>query len=124
MSKRLLELARVRTETVTIAGEDVIVREASALEQIEYRELLNPPLEKGQKRSRAAEKRDMANAVTYLIETCVLDQQGEPSWTHDEAVVIARGRSQVWEPLVTALTGFMGREKKVDLPPPSDSTTV
>lgn len=111
MSKRLLELATVRTELVTIAGETVTVREPSALETIEYR-------------SRLQKKDGMAEAVSYLIGACVVDDKGAPIWTPEEADRVGRGRSEVWTPLVNAITGFMGREKKVPLTPSSDSTTA
>lgn len=109
MSKRILELARVRTETLTIAGDAIIVREPSALENIEYRQ---------------RRLKDMSDAIAYLISECVTDQEGARSWTFEEAQVIARGRMEVWSPIVAAITGFLTREKKVDSLPPSDSTTA
>lgn len=111
MSKRLLELARPRTEKLEIAGESVLVREPSALEHLEYRTRLNGG-------------RDMAAGIAYLLSACVVDEKGAPVWTPEEAAEVARGRGEVWEPLVNAITGFVRREKKVPLNPSSDSTTA
>lgn len=116
MSKRLVELAAVRHEEVEIAGEKITVREPSALQMLEHRRIKNgDPTEKRQP--------DPGRALAYLIHECCVDTEGKPLWTEDEALVLAMGRQEVALPLINAITGWLGREKKVASPPTSDSGT-
>jgi hypothetical protein len=116
VSKRLVELAAVRSEDVEIAGESVTVREPSALQMIEHRRLRNGDTEQ-------KVDGDPGRALAYLIHVCCVDQTGAPLWTEDEALTLANGRQEVALPLINAITGWLGREKKVS-PTTSDSGTA
>lgn len=116
MSKRLLELATVREETVDIAGEKIRVREPSALQMLEHRRIRN-----GDPEQKIAG--DPSKALAYLIQTCCVDGEGNPLWSESEALTLANGRQEVALPLINAVTGFIGREKKVS-PARSDSGTA
>lgn len=126
MSKRLLDLARCRTETIKVAGETFVVYEPSALQLIEHRQRKLEPEEtdeQGKPKPRRLREDATERGLAYLIANCVRDEHGHPAWTEDEAFVIATGRAEVAMPIITAVTEFMGREKKAS-DPPSDSGTA
>lgn len=97
MSKRLVELAELRQEEIEIAGEKITVREPSALQMIEHR---------------SRRVKDSGEALAYLIHACCVDPDGKPLWTEAEALTLANGRQEVALPLINAITGWLGREKK------------
>lgn len=109
--RRIAELAEPRRITLPpIAGEVVCVVEPDGLLYGDYKNL------------RAAGQR--REAIALLIENCVEEPgvEGVPYFTHEEAMMIAKGRSEVFAPLVIALTGFLKTEKKLSTPS-SDSST-
>lgn len=106
MSRRLVELAAVRHEEVEIAGERIIVREPSALQMLEHRQIKNGDPKEGR-------PGNAGRALAYLIHECCVDIEGKPLWTIDEALVLANGRQEVALPLINAITGWLSREKKV-----------
>lgn len=111
MSRRLLELATLGETTVTIDGESLRVVEPNGWQMMEYRSLRNGQRadpKTGQKEI----KPDLVGAVAHLIEHCVVDAEGKPIYTAAEARKIAGGRSEVFLPLVVAVTGFEKPEKK------------
>lgn len=108
MTDPLLELAEVRSDRLTIAGQPVIVREPSALENLEYM---------------SRRVKDQVDGIAYLLSCCVVKEDGTPRWTLEQAQVVARGRVEVFTPLILAITAFISREKKVSQPS-SDSTTA
>lgn len=126
MSKRLLELATVRSEKVTIAGETLTVTEPSALQLIERNSRMRAPEElddQGKPKPRKLLDNAQELGLAYLISVCVKDESGHPSWTEEEALTIATGRNEVALPIINAITGFIGREKKAS-PIASDSSTA
>lgn len=124
MTDRLLELARVRSETLTVAGETLTIIEPSALQLIERRQRMFEPRAENEKEDAPRRMYPDATerALAYLIAACVRDDTGQPRWNENDAMVIARGRADVAMPIINAVTGFIGREKK-DSPPTSASGT-
>jgi hypothetical protein len=124
MTDRLLELARVRTETIDVPGERLTIVEPSALQLIERRQRMYEPRAEGENED--APRRMHPNAtersLAYLISVCVKDDTGAPRWNEQDAMVIATGRPEVAMPIITSVTSFIGREKK-DSAPMSGSGT-
>lgn len=116
MSKRLVELATLGEEIVDVAGEKIRVLEPSALQMLEHRRIRNGDPEQ-------KVEGDSGKALAYLIRTCCVDSEGQPLWNEAEALILANGRQEVALPLINAITGFIGREKKVS-PATSDSGTA
>lgn len=108
MSRRLLELARLAETTVTIDGETLRVREPNGLEMMEYR---------------ARRVTDLEGALAHLIHHCVIDTDGKPIYTEEEAKIVAGGHASVILPLVTKLLSFTRTTEKKSSPPKSDSGT-
>lgn len=114
----ILEAAELREEplALTVQGSDgqkhvveLIIREPSAIESIEYRD---------------RRRTDHTEAMAYLMALCVLNADTRSMrWTLEQARKVAGGREEVWTPIVLTLTGFGKREKKAS-PAPSDSTTA
>lgn len=117
--RRIAELAEPRRVTLPpIAGEVVVVVEPDGLIYGDYSNLKKD----GKRRE----------AIAYLIENCCEEpgKPGVPYFNHEEAMTIAKGRGEVFGPLVVALTGFIKTEKKlspqtsdliIDSPPHSDA---
>lgn len=94
----------------------ITVREPSALQMIEHRRIRNgDPAEKIEG--------DAGAALAYLVHACCVGPDGKPLWTKDEALTLANGRQEVALPLINAITGWLGREKKAS-PTTSDSGTA
>lgn len=111
MSRRLLELATLAETTVTIDGESLRVVEPNGWQMMEYRRL-RAGQKADPKTGQAEVKPDLVAAVAHLVEHCVVDAEGEPLYTAAESRTIAGGRSEVFLPLIVALTGFERPEKK------------
>lgn len=104
----LVELAEVRREEVTIAGHKVICVEPGAVIYSDYRTKLN-----GDPKADPPIPGDKYGAVAILIFNCVLNPEDDsPYFTEEDALKVARGRSQVFGPLMIKITGWIGREKK------------
>ena len=89
----LLDVAKVRTKTLTVGDAEVIVREVGALEFSEYGQLW---------------KADKRKAVATLLSQCIVDESGEPIYTAEQCMVIAKS-ARASLPLVAAtfaLSGF------------------
>lgn len=109
MSRRLLELARLHEQTVTIEGETIKIREPNGLQMMEYRRL------------RAAG--DLTAAIAALIAGCCIDDDGKPLYTKDEAHTLASAKSEIFLPLLLALMSFeTPAEKKSQSSPPTSSS--
>jgi hypothetical protein len=94
---QLMALAALRTRTVVIGGVSFPVREVGALEFAEYGKL---------------QKTDKLKATASLIAACVVDDDGNPALTIEEATAIARS-ARVSMPIVGAvmeLSGFGGED--------------
>lgn len=103
LKERLLELAKLRTKTVVVGDVSLTVREVGALEFAEYGKL---------------QKTDRLKATASLISACVVDEDGNPALTPEEAGTLARS-ARVSMPIVGAvmeLSGFGGEgdEKEPD----------
>ena len=97
LSARLLAAAAVRTASVAIDGESYTVREVGAASFAEYGKLL---------------KADPRGASAVLLAECVIDEDGKPVLTLDEAREVANSL-RVTMPLVQAimeLSGFAEKE--------------
>jgi hypothetical protein len=123
VSKRLLELARVRTVTVTVADEVLTVHEPSGLQMIERRSRMYVTEEVDGKEVRKLLPDATERGLAYLLSVCVRDASGQPSWNESEAMVVATGRAEVALPVINAVTEFLAHEKKASTPP-SDSGTA
>lgn len=96
MADPLLALAELRNVPVDIEGTTVIVREFSAFEYNEFTDLRD----------------DKPKAAAYLIHLCVLNEDGSPRWTEDEALTIAKGSSRVVTRLINAIHRISGFGEK------------
>lgn len=111
MSKRLLEIAALQETSVTIEGETLRIREPNGLQMMEYRNIRAG--QKADPKTGALEvKPDLIGAIAHLVHHCVIDAEGNPVYTKEEARTLAGGHSAVFLPLVVAVTGFDRTEKK------------
>lgn len=105
MSKRLLDLAALQETTVTIEGETLRVREPNGLQMLEYRNIRSG--QRADPETGALEvKPNLVGAVAHLVHHCVIDADGNPVYTKEEALKLAGGHSVVSLPLLVAVTGF------------------
>lgn len=92
----------MRTIEVRIDDETFVVREVGAISFAEYGELV---------------KRDKQAATAKLLSDCVLDEEGNPALSAEDAAEVAKS-ARVTMPLVAAImevSGFNGDdEKKAD----------
>lgn len=89
---KLLSAAETRSRVVDVDGEPVRVREVGAMEFAEYGAEL---------------KKDRTRATAQLIAACVVDDEGNPVLSVDEAVKVAKS-ARVSMPLVTAIMELSG----------------
>lgn len=89
---KLLEASRQRSKPVVVDGVQVDVREVGAMEFAEYGSLL---------------KTDRLKATAQLISACVVDDDGNPLLSVEEALQIARS-ARVAMPLVAAIMELSG----------------
>lgn len=97
MSDPLLALAELRRITVDVDGNPVVVREFSALEKADFDALKDE--------SKSA-------AVAYLLGKCVLNEDGSPRFTEEQALQIASGSSRVVARLVNEIHRISGFGEK------------
>jgi len=103
LKQQLLALAQLRTRVVKIDSVELTVREVGALEFAEYGKL---------------QKADRLKATASLIAACVVDGDGNPALSLDDALSLAKS-ARVSMPIVGAvmeLSGFGGEndEKEPD----------
>ncbi len=101
LKTKLLAAATMRQDVVEVGGELVTVREVGALEFAEYGKLL---------------KTDRLNATAGLIAGCVIDADGNPLLSIEEARQVARS-ARLSMPIVKRvmeLSGFGDDEKESD----------
>ncbi len=96
LKAKLLAAAQLRTAKVAIDGEDYTVREGSAVVFIEYMSLLQV---------------DRDRATATLLADCVVDADGAPLLTVDEAVAVARS-ARVSMSLMRAIMALSGFDEK------------
>jgi hypothetical protein len=101
MSDPLLSLAELRRLTVDVEGISVTIREFSALEWAEFTDL---------------RESDKTAACVYLLHRCVLNEDGEPRWSEDEARKVASGASRVVARLINAIQRLSGFAEKHEDP--------
>jgi hypothetical protein len=101
MSDPLLALAELRRLTVDVDGIKVTIREFSALEWSQFMELRDTNREA---------------ACAYILHLCVLDEDGNPRWTEDEARSVAGGSGRVVARLVNAIQRLSGYDEKHEDP--------
>lgn len=114
IKKGLLKLAKTRTDTVTINGDDespsveVLVREVGAAEFAEYGELL---------KEAKAKTRPKEDATAFLLSICIVEQTDAglaQVYTASECLEIARS-ARVSMPIMNCimeLSGFTEDDKK------------
>jgi hypothetical protein len=93
----LLALAELKSVVVDVEGISVKVREFSALEYAEFQD-------------RKAESFQKAGA--YLLQRCVLNDDGSPRWTEEEAEKVAGGSARVLTRLINAIHRLSGFGEK------------
>lgn len=101
VSERLRKQAEVRTCSVQIGDETYTVREVSSSTFKRYGETV---------------KLDRILATSYLLEECVLDENGNPALSPEDAAFVATS-PRVVVPLASAimeLSGLGADEKKSD----------
>lgn len=101
MRERLLAAAAVRTAPVQIGDETFHVREISAGKFSKYGELI---------------KTDSPAALVFLLQECVIDEEGKPCLSIEDATAIADS-ARVGMPLVTAVLRLSGYIDDKDAPP-------
>lgn len=108
MKKELLALAQVRYDTVTIEGKDFRVREVGTVEFAEYGVLAGD-----QKDDNGAviKKGNRTEATAYLIESCLVDDEGNPLLTKEEAAAVAKS-ARVAMPIVNKVMELSGFNKE------------
>lgn len=101
--QRLLALAAdVRTDTVTVDGIAVRVREPSAAVHSRYAQLWDAG--------------DGDGAVASLFRSCVIDEAGAPALNDEQALVLARARSGLGAPILQAIFRLVPKQKEPDAP--------
>lgn len=106
MRERLLAAAAVRTSAVKIGDDTFYVREVSAGKFSKYGELLN---------------KDRPAAVVFLLQECVVDENGSPCLSIEDAQVVADS-ARVGLKLISeimALSGY-GAETEQQKEPDAD----
>jgi hypothetical protein len=111
LREQLLAQAATRTAEVTIGGESYRVREVEAETFSAYAMLLATG---GQDGKNAKQRREQA--FQLILSECVIDDEGEPLLTPEEAGKVA-GVARLAFPLVNKildLSGFSAKAKKAD----------
>lgn len=107
MRERLLAAAAVRIATVKIGDDTFHVREVSAGKFSKYGDLI---------------KTDRPASVTFLLQECVIDEDGKPCLSVDDAQLVADcGRLAM--PLISEimrLSGYTGEKVKTEKKPDAD----
>lgn len=94
---RLLKAAALRTKTVELEGESYTVREVGAVAFSQYAETLKSG--------------DKIGAIGVLLQDCVVNDDGTPVLTFDEAKEVARC-TRVAVPLTDAILAVSGFAEK------------
>lgn len=97
MSDPLLALAELRRVTVDVDGIKVVIREFSALAKITFDE---------------RKETDKVGAVAYLLRECVLNEDGSPRFTAEQATAIASGSSRIVVRLLNEIHRLSGFGEK------------
>ena len=92
VKEALLNAAKTRSKVVDVGDASVRVREVGAMEFAEYGKTL---------------KKDKVKATASLIAACVIDDDGNPMLTVEEAGELAKS-ARVSMPLVTAIMELSG----------------
>lgn len=115
----LAAVATLKRTTVAVEGENVLVREPSAQEEIEYREIRKV----GRNSEASPELPEQVNkAIAFLLTHCVINEDGTSAVTEEQAAVIATGSGRVWIPVLEAIFSWRPREKKASPKKSSVST--
>lgn len=115
----LVELARLREEPLTVGTVSLLVREPSGFGLGDYRRaLLSDP------KATPPVVGDRFKACAVLLLECTRRLDGTPYFTAEEADVVARGRAEVFAPLVGKIMGYLGKEKKTSTTAPSDDSST
>jgi hypothetical protein len=97
MTDPLLSLAELRRVTVDVDGHPVVVREFSALEKATFDQM---------------REEDRLGALSYLIAACVLNGDGSPRFSDEQARAVAAGSSRVVARLVNEIHRLSGFGEK------------
>lgn len=111
MKSQLLALAAVRFDTVDLEGLKVRVREIGTTEFAHYGELAG---DKKNEKGEVVTKGDKLKATAYLIEACVVDDDGAAVLSAEEALQLSKS-ARVSMPIVNKvmeLSGFGEDEEK------------
>lgn len=119
IAEALLKAGALRTRELTVAGQTVVVREPSALDNVEQRFILRPDGDKSPPPNLELQRKGLA----YLVWQCVLDTDGRQVFTQEQAAEIVGGNNEVALPIISAITGFTSKAEKKSLPASSASNT-
>lgn len=81
ISDKIRKLAELKRHEVDVAGEKLLVREPNALEHIKFREIRKSDGE--------------IASVTFLLKQCVINEDGTPALSDDDAAFLASGSARV-----------------------------
>lgn len=118
-SDPILAAAALAYDTLKVLGREFIVRQPSALQLIDHRRRQWEEVEtdetdsNGQKKKRQQLRSDgTERGLAYLVSVCVLDADGKPAYTEEQALRIVSGNPDVAFPFINAVTGIISTEKK------------
>lgn len=107
----LLALAAVRRKEIKIEGEPVLIREVGTIEFARYGEINRG---KTDDKGNVLVQADKVRASAHLISCCVIDSEGKPLFTEEEAMPIA-ANARTAMPIINAvmeLSGFGEDDEK------------
>lgn len=97
--QKLSDLAELRKEIIQVGGHTIIVNEPSALDYIDYRDLLGDKKNGGR-----------PEALAALIALSCHNEDGTKTFTLEEAKKIILGSGRVALPILKAVTNWLGDE--------------
>lgn len=92
----LLQVASLRTRTVSVRDAEVRIREMSVRARSEFIELASKTGE---------------HAGVWLVRSCVIDDSGNPLFTEEDAKALAEASPEVVEAIASAILEVSGLKK-------------
>lgn len=95
--KNLLAMSALNISPVTVAGETFHVREPNYPQMRAFHI--------------ASQKGDERDAAVGLFEACIVNEDGTPAITKEEAVQLYEGKNSIFLPLLNAVTSHFNNEE-------------
>jgi hypothetical protein len=129
---KILELAQLRTDELTIAGTTIYLVEPGALDLVEHRAISGNEYanDKETGKRRMIKEGDRITASALLIERCCFTdpEHKERAFTKQEALAVAKGSPRVALLLLNKLLQWAGEEDDEDKSPkdgaPNESSSL